>query len=294
MLQWQPDWLLWGFLFIFGATIGSFLNVVIYRLPRAESVATPPSHCFSCGARLTIIDLFPVLSYLWLRGRCRHCGKGYSPRYMLVEIACGLLAVACVMHFWLTLYALGIFIVCLCLIAVCFIDLDYMIIPDEFVAVIALVGLAINGYDLFTRGALTVSDMDIRRGPAALLFPESLGGHQFNVYLPTAIVGMLVGAGLLLFLGWIFEKAMGKPSMGGGDVKLAGAMGTLLGPGYLFLSYFLLAVISGAVVGLAVMALKLRGRRDYIPFGPMLAVSAIVMLLWGDTVAPWIMGRFTG
>lgn len=294
MLQWQPDWLLWGFLFIFGATIGSFLNVVIYRLPRAESVVAPPSHCFSCGARLTIIDLFPVLSYLWLRGRCRHCGKGFSPRYALVEVACGLLAVACVMHFWLTLYALGIFIVSLCLIAIFFIDLDYMIIPDEFVAVIALVGLAINGYDLVVRGALTVSDMDIRRGPAALLFQESLGNSHFNIFLPTAIVGMLVGAGLLLFLGWVFERIMGKPSMGGGDVKLAGAMGTLLGPGYLFLSYFLLAVISGAVIGLAVMALKLRGRRDYIPFGPMLAASAIVMLLWGNSVAPWIIGRFSG
>ena len=283
MLQWQPEWVLWGFLFAIGATIGSFLNVVIYRLPRAESVAYPPSHCFSCGTRLTVIDLFPVLSYVWLRGRCRHCGKGFSPRYALVEAACGLLAVLCATYFGLTLYALGLFVICLCLIAVFFVDLDYMIIPDEFVAIIAVIGLVIDGYELLSR-----------HGATAIAFQEWLGPTAYNVYLPRSVVGLLVGAGLLLFLGWVFEKIMGKPSMGGGDVKLAGAMGTLLGPGYLFLSYFLVAVLAGAVIGVAVMALKLRGRRDYIPFGPMLAASGIVMLLWGDTVAPWVLHRFTG
>lgn len=283
MLQWQPEWVLWAFLFVFGATVGSFLNVVIYRLPRAESVVHPPSHCFSCGTRLTVIDLFPVLSYVWLRGRCRHCGKGFSPRYALVEIACGLLAVASVYYFALSLYALAIFIICLCLIAVFFVDLDYMIIPDEFVAIIAVLGLALDGYQLA-----------VKHGATAITYQEWLGSNALTVYLPRSVVGMLVGAGLLLFLGWAFEKIMGKPSMGGGDVKLAGAMGTLLGPGYLFLSYFLLAVVSGAVIGVAVMALKLRGRRDYIPFGPMLAAAGIVMLLWGDTVAPWVIGRFTG
>ncbi|MHB8995807.1 MAG: prepilin peptidase [Armatimonadota bacterium] len=283
MIQWQPDWVLWAFLFILGATVGSFLNVVIYRLPRAESVAYPPSHCFSCGTRLTVIDLFPVLSYVWLRGRCRHCGKGFSPRYALVEVTCGLLAVACVFYFGLSLYALAIWIICLCLIAVFFVDLDYMIIPDEFVAMIAVLGLGLDGYQLA-----------VRRGATAITYQEWLGPNALTVYLPRSVVGMLVGAGLLLFLGWAFEKIMGKPSMGGGDVKLAGAMGTLLGPGYLFLSYFLLAVISGALIGVLVMALKLRGRRDYIPFGPMLAAAGIVMLLWGDTVAPWVIGRFTG
>jgi leader peptidase (prepilin peptidase)/N-methyltransferase len=200
-----------------------------------------------------------------------------------VEIACGLLAVASVYYFALSLYALAIFIICLCLIAVFFVDLDYMIIPDEFVAIIAVLGLALDGYQLA-----------VKHGATAITYQEWLGSNALTVYLPRSVVGMLVGAGLLLFLGWAFEKIMGKPSMGGGDVKLAGAMGTLLGPGYLFLSYFLLAVVSGAVIGVAVMALKLRGRRDYIPFGPMLAAAGIVMLLWGDTVAPWVIGRFTG
>ena len=291
----QAGWLLWAFLFVFGAVVGSFLNVVIYRLPRAESIVSPPSHCFSCGARLTVLDLFPVLSYLLLRGRCRHCGKRYSPRYALVEAACGLLAIGAVVRFGLTPFAAAIFVICLCLVAVFFIDLDYMIIPDEFVAAIAVLGLAINAYDIAVNGPLTiVSDAVVRSGPAVLLYRERLGTADFSVYLPSGIVGLLVGAGLLLFLGWVFEKIMGKPSMGGGDVKLAGAMGTLLGPGYLFVSYFLLAVVSGAVIGVAVMALKLRGRRDYIPFGPMLAAAGIVVLLWGGSVAPWVLHRFTG
>lgn len=283
MLEGQASWLLYVFLFVVGATVGSFLNVVIYRLPRAESVVYPPSHCFSCGARLTVIDLFPILSYLLLRGRCRHCGRGFSPRYALVETACGLLAIACALSFGLTVWALGIFVVCLCLVAIFFIDLDHMIIPDEFVGIIVAIGLGMDVWRLVTE-----------RGASAIAYSEWIGPTLYHLYLPRSVVGLLLGAGLLLFLGWVFEKIMGKPSMGGGDVKLAGAMGTLLGPGYMFLSYFLLAVISGAVIGLAVMALKLRGRRDYIPFGPMLAAAGIVILLWGDSVASWVIGRFTG
>jgi leader peptidase (prepilin peptidase) / N-methyltransferase len=283
MLPWQPTWILYAFLFAFGAAIGSFLNVVIYRLPRAESVVTPPSHCFSCGARLRLLDLFPVFSYVLLRGKCRHCGARFSPRYAIVEAVCGSLAVVSALYFGLSLFALVIFVVCLCLIAVLYIDLDYMIIPDEFVAIIAVLGLANDFWNLIAR-----------RGADALRFPETLGGTTYTVYLPRSVVGLLVGAGLLLFVGWVFERIMGKPSMGGGDIKLAGAMGTWLGPGYLFLSYFLIAVVAGAVVGLVVMALRVRGRRDYIPFGPMLAVSGIAMLLWGDILGPWVLGRFTG
>lgn len=295
MQEWEAQWLLWVFLFVLGAALGSFLNVVIYRLPRAESIASPPSHCFSCGARLTILDLFPVLSYLLLRGRCRHCGKRFSPRYALVEAGCGLLAVGCGLTFGLTLYALLIFVVCLCLVAVFFIDLDYMIIPDEFVAVIAVIGLAINAYDLWARRGLTMGyEVAVRHGPPLLLYRESLAGQDFTCYLPSAVVGLLTGAGLLLFLGWAFEKLLGKPSMGGGDVKLAGAMGALLGPGYVFVCYFLLAVLSGAVIGVVVMLLRVRGRHDYIPFGPMLAAAGIVVLLWGDAVAPWMMRPFLG
>ncbi|MBU0607676.1 MAG: prepilin peptidase, partial [Armatimonadetes bacterium] len=274
------------FLFAFGAALGSFLNVVIYRLPRAESFVHPPSHCFSCGARLGVVDLFPVLSYLFLRGRCRHCGARFSPRYALVEAACGLLAIAVVAAHGFSLLALALFVVCLCLVAVLFIDLDHMIIPDEFVAIIAVLGLATDAWRLAVGQGRLLEFAD----PMTVGTPDVMR----VVLLPSSLVGLLVGAGLLYFLGWVFEKIMGKPSMGGGDVKLAGAMGTWLGPGVLFLSYFLIAVIAGALIGVVAMALRARGRRDYIPFGPMLAASGIAVLLWGDTIAPWVIGRFTG
>lgn len=284
MFEQQPA-VVWAFLFAIGAVIGSFLNVVIYRLPRAESVVYPPSHCFSCGTRLTVADLFPVLSYVVLRGRCRHCKRRFSPRYAIVELWCGLLAVASVAAAGgLTPLALAYFAVCICLVAIFFIDLDYMIIPDEFVAIIAILGFAVDGWRMFGHGG----------GQEGAVFHEQLGEYlYFNIPLPLSVVGFFMGAGLLLFLGWAFEKIMGKPSMGGGDVKLAGAMGAWLGPGYQFLSYFLIAVVAGAVIGLLMMALRLRGRRDYIPFGPMLAASGILMLLWGHPVTLWVIGRFS-
>lgn len=286
MFEALPLWILNVFLFAFGAALGSFLNVVIYRLPRAESFVHPPSHCFSCGARLGVVDLFPVLSYLFLRGRCRHCGARFSPRYALVEAACGLLAIAVVAAHGFSLLALALFVVCLCLVAILFIDLDHMIIPDEFVAIIAVLGLATDAWRLAVGQGRLLEFAD----PMTVGTPDVMR----VVLLPSSLVGLLVGAGLLYFLGWVFEKIMGKPSMGGGDVKLAGAMGTWLGPGVLFLSYFLIAVIAGALIGVVAMALRARGRRDYIPFGPMLAASGIAVLLWGDTIAPWVIGRFTG
>jgi len=107
---------------------------------------------------------------------------------------------------------------------------------------------------------------------------------------PGMAVQLLVG--LLVFV--LFAALFAFGMMGGGDVKLAGAMGTWLGPGYLFLSYFLLAVVAGAVVGVIAMVLRARGRRDYIPFGPMLAAAGIAVLLWGDRIGPWVLRRFTG
>lgn len=275
------EWLLWLLVFMLGAALGSFANVVIYRLPLAESVVTPPSHCFSCGARLTVVDLVPVLSYLLLRGRCRHCGHRFSARYALVEMVCGSLAVGSLLLLGPTWQALATFVICYCLVIILFVDLDHMIIPDEFVGIIAVVGVAVDVAELVRRGA-----------PAAVSFSEWVGPTAFTVYLPRSLVGLVAGAGLLLLLGFVFEKALGKPSMGGGDVKLAGAMGAVLGPGYHFLAYFLLAVVAGAVIGVVLMTLRLRGRRDYIPFGPMLAAAGIAVLLFGDVIVPWVIARF--
>jgi len=265
-----------------GAAVGSFLNVVIYRLPEDKSLLSPPSHCRSCHTRLGFIDLIPVLSYLILRGRCRYCGARFSPRYMLVEAAGGVLAVvAWHISGFAPYYAAGLFAACAALLVIFFIDLDHMIIPDECVVVVALFGLALDAYHLYVLGA-----------DWAIPFTQSIGGQQLIIYLPRSLVGLLVGGGLFLFIGWIFEAALKKPALGMGDVKLAAAMGAVLGPGYSLLSYFLLAVLIGAVVAVLLMLLRLKRRGDYIPFGPMMALAAIVMLLYTEPITLWLMSWY--
>jgi len=285
-------------LFVLGATIGSFLNVVVFRLPRGESLVHPRSRCLSCGHALGVLDLFPVLSYLFSRGRCRYCQRGFSARYMLVEAFTGLACVASWYVFvelrmgiawpggWMTLGpalqgALAFIATC-ALIVVFFIDLDHYIIPDETVIIIACVGLAMDGLRLFATGP---GEMVSFAEPVSL-------SSEMVIHLPKSLVGMAVGAGVLLAIAVVAERVFKKPSMGGGDIKLAGAMGAVLGPGYGFGVYFLLAVFLGAIVGVVAMALGKRGRREYMPFGPMMAVAGVAMLYAGNVITPAVVARF--
>ncbi|MCD6360619.1 MAG: prepilin peptidase, partial [Armatimonadetes bacterium] len=168
-------------LLLAGAAVGSFLNVVIYRLPRGESLVRPRSRCLSCGHPLGVLDLFPVLSYLWSRGRCRYCGRSFSPRYMAVELIMGLACVGAWYVFvewhlgsvwpgrWAEigpqLQAALVFLGTCGLIVVFFIDLDHYIIPDEAVIVIACAGLALDGLRLLTVGG---AEMVVFNEPASM------------------------------------------------------------------------------------------------------------------------------
>lgn len=268
----------WVAVFAVGAAIGSFLNVVIYRWPQRESIIRPPSHCMSCGSRLGFVDLIPILSYVVLGGRCRHCGRRYSVRYALVEAAVGLLLVGALGLHGLSLHGVALFVVCCCLVLVFFIDLDHMIIPDELVVCIALIGIALNAHDLVHYGVGGTGG----GGSAALAFAQRLGEATKTVYLPSSLVGLALGGGAFLLVSWAFERLWHRPVLGFGDVKLAAGMGALLGPGYLFVSWFVLSVVVGAVVAIALLALGLRKRRDYIPFGPMLAAGGIAVTLYPD------------
>lgn len=268
--------------FLIGAAVGSFLNVVIFRLPRGESLVRPRSRCLSCGADLGLVDLVPVLSYLGLLGRCRHCKRRYSPRYMLVELFTGIAAIGGVYLFGLTIQALLVFVAVCALVVVFFVDLDHFIIPDGTVAIIAGAGVGLDVLTLLQEGA---------RG--AVIFNERLSaGLQYTVVLPRSIVGMAVGAGVFVAIAFIAERVFKRPGMGWGDVKLAGAMGAVLGPGYQFFTYFLLAIIVGAIVGVVCMAAGSVGRRDYIPFGPMMAAAGVAMIYFGDVLTPLVMSRF--
>jgi leader peptidase (prepilin peptidase)/N-methyltransferase len=279
-------------IFAIGATVGSFLNVCIFRLPEAESIVAPPSRCGSCGRRLRFLDLIPVLSALIFRFRCRYCGHGYSWQYPFVEALTGTLFVVSVIVFGASLEAAVTIVVSCALIVVFFIDLRYLIIPDGLNAIILVSGLVLDVHLLATRGwqqgAVRFQEVfpgTLGTPPASI---DALTAPIHWVYLPRSVVGLLVGAGLFLLISWAASKIFRKEAMGGGDVKLAGAMGAVLGGGYTFLTYTLISIVLGALVGVLLIALKIRSRRDQIPFGPMMAVAGVLMLFWKDPLASFV------
>lgn len=261
-------------LFFVGATVGSFLNVCIFRIPESESIIHPPSHCMSCGRRLRFLDLIPVLSALIFRFRCRYCGHRYSWQYPMVEAATGALFIGALLLFGPSIKAAVAIVVSCALLVIFFIDLRYLIIPDGLNAIILVAGLALDASELFAQGWRSY----------AITFYEVAGDKSHLIYLPRSVVGILVGAGLFYLISWVAGKVFQRETMGGGDIKLAGAMGAVLGPGYVFLAYALLSIVLGALIGVLLIALGVRSRKDYIPFGPMMAVAGIAMLLWGDQV----------
>ena len=274
-----PNSAIWVLVFAMGAAIGSFLNVVIYRWPQRESVIWPPSHCMSCGVRLGFIDLIPILSYIFLLGRCRRCRHGFSPRYAIVELATASLLVGCLVSIEQSWRAVLIFVVCCCLLLIFFIDLDHMIIPDELVIIIALIAVGLNAHELLWLAPAGPQAQDLS---PAMRFTQDIGGVAKTVHLPASIVGIVMGSGAFLFVSWVFERLLAKPVLGLGDVKLAGALGAHLGPGYLLLAWALISVVLGAAVALVLLALRIRRRGDYIPFGPMLALGGVLLLVFPE------------
>jgi len=247
--------------FLLGCVVGSFLNVCIYRLPRDRSVIAPPSHCPQCGARLQPIDLFPLLSFLALGRKCRRCGGPISWRYFAVELITGLAFLAVWEALGPTPQLLPACAFASIVIAVVFTDLDHMIIPDKLV-------LAALAAALLSEGLLVL------RGEPLLAVPVPLLGFALPRIVAGGLTGLIVFFAIRAFSQLLFRRE----GMGMGDVKLAGAIGAMLGPVAALLT-FGLAVLAGAVLGLLLLALRLRRRMEYLPFGPFLAVSALVALL---------------
>jgi len=237
-----------------GLVIGSFLNVVIARLPKGESIVSPRSRCPKCRKPIRPWDNIPVLSWFLLRGRCRDCGKKISWRYPLIEASAGVLLwlVSLRVEHPALLVPHAAFV--LALLAIAWIDLDTRTIPD----------------------ALTIPGVGI--GLAASVFgPPGLGA---------ALLGAAVGGTSLWLVGYAYERSTGVPGMGGGDVKLAAMMGAFLGTGGVFGAIFLASLL-GSIFGAALIATGRGSRRTAIPFGTFLAPSAIVLLLYGDSLARW-------
>jgi leader peptidase (prepilin peptidase)/N-methyltransferase len=232
--------------FLFGAAIGSFLNVVIYRLPRGESLVWPGSHCPNCGASVPLWANIPILSYLFLRGRCLACGNEISLRYLLVEVATALLF-ACLMLRWgPEVRLVGHWIVGAVLIAVAFIDGEHRIIPNPLTLPLVPVGIGL-----------------------ALLAPPPT--------LSESLLGLALGGGMLWALSAGYEWRTGSVGLGMGDVKLVAMLGAYLGA-LPVLGVVVVGSLLGLVQGVWLMTRGRGGRKTAIPFGPALATGGLLHL----------------
>jgi leader peptidase (prepilin peptidase)/N-methyltransferase len=263
-----------------GALIGSFLNVVIHRVPREESIVFPNSRCPSCGTAIRPYDNIPILSYLVLRGRCRACGTSISARYPAIEALTALLFGLVFLHDGLTLVLPFDLIFVAALVALVFIDAEHMILPD----VITLPGLA---YALVVRAF--VPNLD---GLAFLSEGLLWGWPVWSVSLAGALFGAAIGGGSLWLMGWLWERLRGVEAMGLGDVKMMFMVGAYLGWQLTVLTIFL-GVVGGAFIGVGLMLWRReRDMQMLLPFGIFLGLGAILSLLAGQQLVNWYIGHF--
>ena len=261
-----------GFVLLLGLLVGSFLNVVIHRLPImmerewrafcAESgeqpapvtdtfnLNTPRSRCPSCAGLVRAIDNIPLLSYLLLRGKCHHCGTRISLRYPIIEALTGIISAYIAWRFGVSFATLGALLFCWALIALTFIDADTQLLPDQITQPLIWLGLLFNLGGVFT---------DIQ----------------------TAIIGAVAGYLSLWSVYWLFKLVTGKEGMGYGDFKLLAAIGAWLG-WQLLPVVILLSSLVGAIVGVSLIVFARHERSQPIPFGPYLAGGGIIALLWGQ------------
>ncbi|SJZ86260.1 prepilin peptidase [Selenihalanaerobacter shriftii] len=237
-------------IFIYGLLIGSFLNVVIYRLPNDESIIFPRSSCPECNTKLGIIDLIPVISFLINKGRCRYCETKISYQYPIVEILTGILLSMLFMYyqfsakFWMYSFLVSLLIICT------FIDFRHKIIPNKITYPGIIIGLILS-----------------------LLFN--------HISFKSALLGMVITGGTLLLI-----AILTKGGLGIGDVKFVAMIGTYLGTSYTLMGVFIGSFV-GSILGISLIGLGIKGRKDSIPFGPLIAMGTILMMLWGHKIIAW-------
>lgn len=256
-MNWYPYFLT----AVFGLVIGSFLNVLIYRLPRKKNVALARSACPHCGQLIAWYHNIPVLGFLWLRGKCASCRKSISLRYPLVEIANAALYLFFVWRFGFTTEGIVFSALASALLVIFFIDVDFQIIPD----VITLPGIV--------------------AGLAVSFLPEGITPVQ-------SFIGLLVGGGALYLIALAGDYMFKKESMGGGDIKMAAMLGAFLGWQKVLLVFMSSAAI-GLVVSLVLMIFSTALRKErLIPFGPFLAIAAVIAVAYGDQIIGLYLSTF--
>ncbi|HSW35551.1 MAG TPA: prepilin peptidase [Candidatus Limnocylindrales bacterium] len=257
------DLFMYALFFTTGLCFGSFLNVIIYRVPRQLSLISPPSRCPSCNHRLGFLELIPLLGYLLLKGRCRHCQVQISPRYPLIELATGLLFVLVYQLFNVTFEGFGYLVLLFILLGVALIDLDHRIVPNTLVAA----------------GLLTGAVMHIPALASYLFFipPWLLAIRPWS----DALLGLLLGGGVMLVI-----ILVSRGGMGAGDLKLMALIGLFVGLRGAAVT-MMLAFMLGGLTGITLMMIRKVGRKDAVPFAPFLSLAALMQVVWGEQIWTW-------
>jgi leader peptidase (prepilin peptidase)/N-methyltransferase len=256
-----------------GLLFGSLANVIIWRVPRGESIVSPGSHCPECGKPVRWYDNIPVVSWLVLRARCRDCGGSIAWRYPVVEALSGILWAAAGLRFGMTAQAAACIALFYGLLILTFIDIDTLRLPNAIVGSVALVGAIGALVSQFTAWGMV---------PLVGLAPTGLLAQPLAV----AVLGTLLGAGVTAAIAALYGAARGRTGLGVGDIKLLGAVGVFTGP------YVLLTLMLGSIIGafFGVVAATSSGASIgtlKIPFGPFLAAGAVASVLWGPLLWSW-------
>lgn len=239
------------FTVLYGLIIGSFLNVCIYRIPKGDSIAFPPSHCFNCGKKIKWYDLFPVISYIILGGKCRFCKDKISIRYPLIELATGVLFAALYLSYGFSIELLRYAILIPFLIVIGMIDLDTTDVYDVTVFIGIACGIIFIGYTVIMHGD----------------------------FLSFIYGGLLAGGVITLII--LLTKGMGW-----GDAEICLLCGLFLGL-KLTIVMMMLSFIVGGIVGIFLIVTKIKSRKDYIPFGPFIAAASIMTIFLGNNIINW-------
>ncbi|MFQ6079374.1 MAG: prepilin peptidase [Thermodesulfobacteriota bacterium] len=267
--------LLYIFAFLFGAVVGSFLNVCIFRIPVGTSLISPSSRCPQCKMAIKAYDNIPILSYFLLGGKCRYCGASISARYPVVESMMGLFSVFLMLKFGLSPSFFVYFILISSLVVVSFIDLDHRIIPDK----ISLPGIIMGFLTSFTKPVEGHYDFLVLS-----VFRTVKGA--LNMATLDSLLGIFIGGGLLYAVAVLFYWATKKEGMGGGDIKLLAMIGAFLGWSSTLFTILVSSLI-GSMVGVTLMVTTRADSKYAIPFGPFLSMGAVIYLFFGREIIRW-------
>lgn len=243
-------------IFIMGICIGSFLNVCVYRIPKGESIVNPPSHCTNCNNKIKWYDLIPIFSWIFLRGRCRHCKEKISPRYILVELFTGVIFVLIFLKFRFSIETIKYIVLSIFLVVIGLIDFDTTDVYDMHIILASIFGFIFLGIGYFTN-------------------------HNIMPY----IYGVLLGGGLISLI------ILLTGGMGWGDAEICALCGLYLGLSNTVVTLFFSFIIGG-VFGALLLISKKKGGKDAIPFGPFIAIATFIAMLCGDNIVSWYINKF--